>query len=233
MPQARLSGSWEAGALVHRPSPRLSFPSREGADDQHGSRDTVGPLPAGNHPFLPARQPVLPSHKTLREDQCLHLPRAELATRSISTVFRASGRCLAFSFLLVASTWGRAGVRGRRARAGAGAKGVAEDLTLICPPGFSNSLYSGLTTQMNVCSGPRKETNRNSRDLFFRRETLEEGRRQGKGLHAGGPTGASISVCGEAGPWGEGPSPASPSAGRRGPGVRAHRRGSSSWCPRV
>lgn len=34
-----------------------------------------------------------------------YIPRAELATRSISTVFRASGLCLAFSFLLVASTW--------------------------------------------------------------------------------------------------------------------------------
>jgi hypothetical protein len=34
-----------------------------------------------------------------------YIPRAELATRSISTVFKASGLCLAFSFLLVASTW--------------------------------------------------------------------------------------------------------------------------------
>lgn len=33
-----------------------------------------------------------------------YIPREELATRSISTVFRARGRCLAFSFLLVAST---------------------------------------------------------------------------------------------------------------------------------
>lgn len=32
------------------------------------------------------------------------IPREELATRSISTVFRARGLCLAFSFLLVAST---------------------------------------------------------------------------------------------------------------------------------
>lgn len=36
-----------------------------------------------------------------------YIPRAELATRNISTVFRASGLCLAFSFLLVASTWGQ------------------------------------------------------------------------------------------------------------------------------
>lgn len=37
-------------------------------------------------------------------EKCFYIPRAELATRSISTVFRASGLCLAFSFLLVAST---------------------------------------------------------------------------------------------------------------------------------
>lgn len=52
---------------------------------------------------------MLPSHGALREEQRPHLPKAELATRSISTVFRARGRCLAFSFLLVASTWGREG----------------------------------------------------------------------------------------------------------------------------
>lgn len=37
-------------------------------------------------------------------EKCPYIPREELATRSISTVFRARGLCLAFSFLLVAST---------------------------------------------------------------------------------------------------------------------------------
>lgn len=73
---------------------------------------------AWRQPCLPtARQPVLPSHGALREEQRPHLPKAELATRSISTVFRARGRCLAFSFLLVASTPGVEG-QGRADRAG-------------------------------------------------------------------------------------------------------------------
>lgn len=109
--QAGRSGSWEASALVCGPSPRPSSPSGAGAGDRRSPRDTAGPLPGGSHPFLSARWPVLPGHEALRKEQRPHLPRAELATRSISTVFRASGRCLAFSFLLVASTWGGAGVR--------------------------------------------------------------------------------------------------------------------------
>lgn len=61
--------------------------------------------------------PCMPRHCTRAEwlTACLpqafggsrempYIPREELATRSISTVFRARGLCLAFSFRLVAST---------------------------------------------------------------------------------------------------------------------------------
>ena len=95
--------------------------------------------------------------------------------------------------------------QGRGAGTWAGARGAAEGLTLVCPLGFFSALYSGPTTRMNVCSGPREEIRENSRDVFSGEKLWQRGVRN-RGCTWGPSSSQHPCPQGRWGPWGAGPS---------------------------